>query len=765
MRTLKDIFILIATSLSCSYVSAQIAVGEWRTHLPYQTANIVMLTDSKVFCSSTGGLFTYGLSDKSLEKLSKTDGLADNGVVAMNWSENDQIAVFAYGNANLDIFRNNRFINIPDIMKKQVPGDKSVYNITFLDGKAYLSCGFGIVLLDLDKLEISETFIIGDDGVKLKVNQVVSDGTYLYAATDRGIRRAEAENPFLIDYNSWDLMENLPDPNGIYSAAAFFNGRLFVVYRDLTESYRIFYLENGSWGEMEQLSGTECNELRVAGEYLLLTGEEGVRLMSRDFIIVRHFQDGKPRSATIDSDGVIWIADNVRGLIRVGAEGQSTSIRPNGAYSVNAYDMKSAGGKLYAVMGGVTTNWNNLGKDGVLQIFSDQRWSFQKDHGIRDLIVLAPDPEDTERIFAATWGYGLVEYREGVLQTVYKDENSTLESILPGKNFYRLGGLAFDSDNNLWISNTGVTEPISVLKRDGTWLSFRVNGILSDYNALGDLLITVDGHLWGILPRGRGLFALNFNGTIENEEDDQYELVSVVDKNGRVITNEVYAFAEDHNGNIWLGTNQGILVMYSPGNLFSDGTAFAQVILVRRNDGTENADPLLETQKITDIEIDGSNRKWIGTATGGAFLVSEDGQEQLYHFNTGNSPILSNNITDICVDGKSGEVFFGTDKGIISFRGEATTGAANYNNVKVFPNPVRETYDGPIAISGLVAETTVKITDIGGNLVNEIKSNGGQAIWDGNDFNGNRVATGVYLVFLANSDATAAHVTKILFIH
>jgi hypothetical protein len=232
-----------------------------------------------------------------------------------------------------------------------------------------------------------------------------------------------------------------------------------------------------------------------------------------------------------------------------------------------------------------------------------------------------------------------------------------------------------------------------------------------------------------------------------------------------VITNDVYSFAEDLNGNLWLGTNQGILVMYSPGRLFTDGTVIAQEILVPRNDGTDYADPLLETQKITDIEVDGSNRKWIGTAAGGAFLVSENGQEQIYHFNTGNSPILSNSIIDICVDGKTGEVFFGTDKGIISFRGEATSGASNYANVRVFPNPVRETYDGPIAISGLVAETTVKITDIGGNLVNEIRSLGGQAIWDGTDFNGNRVATGVYLVFLANRGATAAHVTKILFIH
>ena len=130
-----------------------------------------------------------------------------------------------------------------------------------------------------------------------------------------------------------------------------------------------------------------------------------------------------------------------------------------------------------------------------------------------------------------------------------------------------------------------------------------------------------------------------------------------------------------------------------------------------------------------------------------------------------NSPLLSDNIIDICVDGVSGEVFFGTDKGIISFKGEAMSGSSLYNNVLVYPNPVRETFEGPVAIKGLVANTNVKITDIGGNLVFETESLGGQAIWDGKNFRGERVATGVYMIYLASPDGSFSHVTKLLFIH
>jgi len=266
LRAKKHTLLLLLPFLFNSYLLAQLAVGEWRTHLPYQSANIVMVTEERVFCSSTGGLFYYGRVDNSLETMSKTDGLSDNGVVAMSWSENDQLALLAYGNANLDIIRENRIINIPDIMKKQVPGDKSINDIAFINGKAYLSCGFGIVVLDLGRLEISDTYYIGDNGNSLNINQIASDGTILYAATETGIRKAELANPFLIDFNSWELVTDLSNPNGSFSEAAFFNGRIFVVYDEPSGGNRIYY-HDGTWNEISQLAGIECNELRPTGDY------------------------------------------------------------------------------------------------------------------------------------------------------------------------------------------------------------------------------------------------------------------------------------------------------------------------------------------------------------------------------------------------------------------------------------------------------------------------------------------------------------------
>jgi ligand-binding sensor domain-containing protein len=282
---------------------------------------------------------------------------------------------------------------------------------------------------------------------------------------------------------------------------------------------------------------------------------------------------------------------------------------------------------------------------------------------------------------------------------------------------------------------------------------------------LSKILVTQSGHKWVIVARGNGLFAMDDGTTIDETSDDIYKKVSVVDKFGKVITNDVRSFAEDYSGNLWLGTNQGILVMYGPYRLFTEGSVYAQEILIPRNDGTGLADPLLGTQVVTAIEVDGANRKWLGTSGGGAYLVSEDGLEQVAHFTANNSPLLSGTINDICVDGVTGEVFFGTDKGIISYKGDALEGFDNYSQVVVYPNPVRENYEGPVAIKGLVESTNVKIMDVGGNLVYETESMGGQALWDGTNFRGERVATGVYMIYLSNSDGSLSHVTKLLFIH
>jgi len=744
-------------------LAGQIGMGQWRTHLPYQYAFLVETTDDRVFCSTTGGLFYYNLEDFLVEKISKVDGLSDNGVSAMRWNSELETLILAYENSNLDIIRNGIVMNIPDIMKKQITGDKSIYDIYYIENNAYLSTGFGIVVVNLEKDEISETYLIGDNGQSLKVNQITSDGTYLFAATDKGIRKGLLSDPFLVDYNAWDLVTDIPGSSGAFGSIAFFKDYLFTSSDDPAEEQdQVYYSSGSGWSTYPYFTGTLCYELLNQGEFLSLVDDTAVHLINDDFLVVQELFSSRPRSASLDPQGDLWLADYGLGL-KTNQGGGTWSIRPNGPYSTSVFDMESSEGILQAVVGGITSSWNNLWMTANLETFKDEEWSWTHSWEDRDLITLAIDPDDPFHVYTGSWGSGLLEYR-GKDISRYNESNSSLQTIIPGP-YVRIGGVALDPQGNLWMTNSNVSEPISVLKPDGTWKSFRVDNLISSYSALGDILVSSAGNKWVIIPRGNGLFAMDDNMTIDDASDDIYEKVSVVDKYGKVITNDVYSFAQDHDGNLWLGTNQGVLVMYSPYRLFVDGSIYAQEILIPRDDGSGYADPLLGTQVVTAIEVDGANRKWLGTSGGGVYLVSADGLEELEQFNANNSPLLSDVITDICVDGHTGEVFFGTDKGIISYKGDALQGVTAYDNVVVYPNPVRETYEGPVAIKGLVENTTVKITDMGGNLVFETESLGGQAIWDGTNFNGERVATGVYMIYLSSADGEFSHVTKLLFIH
>ncbi|HKK62441.1 MAG TPA: two-component regulator propeller domain-containing protein, partial [Bacteroidales bacterium] len=570
-KAIRQSFIItILLFLSTSGADAQVAIGEWRTHLSYNLGNLVMVTNEKVYCSTTGGLFYYNTSDNSINLLSKTEGLSDNGVDAMSWNTEKQLALLAYKNANLDLISGNEIINIPDIMKKQLPGDKTIYDVYFNGGKAYLSCGFGIVVVDIERFEISETYLIGENGDRLKVNQVTSDGDYLYAATDMGIRRADMSGNFLMDFNSWELVTGMPDSDGIFGSIVYYNNRLFAVYKDpLGEQDRIYYYD-GSWVLYRDFPGSVCDEVRISGGNLLFTGEEGVEMMNTSFRFVDSYTGGNPRSASLGADGTLWIADNGRGLVKYDGVEEAT-IKPNGPLRSLAFDMASSDGILYAVSGGVTTTYNNIFRNASVHRFKDKLWNTKINYDYNDLITMAIDPSDPGHFFAGSWGYGLFEYRDWELEMVYDETNSSLQNVDRTGNIIRIGGVAYDQESNLWMTNTGVSAPISVLKADGTWKNFKFDGLLSSYPALGEVVVTRDNHIWGIINKGGGLFAMDHNGTIDNEEDDIYTLVSVEDENGNVITNDIYSMAEDQNGSLWLGTGQGILVFYSPSLLFENG--------------------------------------------------------------------------------------------------------------------------------------------------------------------------------------------------
>ncbi len=760
----------IVICLTCCFcqVAGQVPVGAWRDHLSYSRATHVAVSGNKVYSAAGGGMIVHNKDDNSIEKLSKVHGLNDVDISSIEWSDENQLLIVGYASGNLDIINDNKIINLSDILRSTVPGSKSIYNIMVIGHRAYLSCSFGVVVADLERNEISDTYFLGDGGIRLAVNDMAFDGTFLYAATSSGLYRADIDAPNLLDFSFWEKLDFLPGANALFSSLAWFDGRLYAVQMTGSGNYVSYRIDTGNeyWEYFTPPSG-DWLKLDVSGNYLTVVRQSEAEIFGPGPSSVRKIDDYglwglAIRDIEVSDDRRVWIADRIHGLVRVSGESYDI-LTPSGPWSNRIFSISSYPGRTYFAAGGRDAAFGNLWQNGEYSIFREGSWSSRLNYDIRDVLYVREDPDDPETQFLATWGYGLIEYRKGEFHKRHAEDNSSLSSIIPGDNFVRIGGMAYDDDNNLWLTNAGVPNPVSVRKANGEWLSFPYGGIIN-HDHIGELIINQHGNKWALLPRGGGVFVFDNKQNIDETSDDLTRKFSITDEDGDLISNEVFSIAEDSNGFIWIGTNRGVVVYYNPHRVFSDDNFFARRIVVSGS-REDDLGYLLNNETVTAIAIDGADRKWFGTEKSGVFLISADGKQEIHHFTRQNSPLLSNNIIDISIEPSTGEVFFGTSAGVVSFRSDATAPHNAFDDVYVFPNPVREDYNGPVTVTGLVKDSIVKITDISGNLVYETESLGGQAVWDGRNSRGQRVQTGIYLVFISTADGLETHVTKLMFIH
>jgi len=419
-------------------------------------------------------------------------------------------------------------------------------------------------------------------------------------------------------------------------------------------------------------------------------------------------------------------------------------------------------------MGGATWHREAFNKNG-LYTYKNNEWkninayAFPETSTFQDYMRVVVDPFDSKRVYATSYGKGVVEYYDDQFVAFYDTTNSTLEDLPGSGGNIRVTGLQIDRNTQtLWVAGSGTNNLLFAKDKQGAWYAFKFAGVGSV--TLSDIAIDNSGQKWVVAPRGVGVVVLNDNGTLGTSTDDQTIKLTQNAGNGNLASNDVLCIEADLDGEIWVGTNNGISVFYSPESVFSGGNFDSQQILVEQDGYVQY---LLENEIVNVIAVDGANRKWVGTASAGVFLLSDDGTQEIHHFTTENSPLFSNQITSLGVDHLSGEVFIGTDKGIVSYKGTATWGVQEFasDEVYAYPNPVEPDYEGPIAIKGLVRDADVKIADAAGNVVFATTAEGGQAIWDGNKLTGERAKSGVYLVFASNEDGKETFVTKILFIN
>ncbi len=736
---------------------------------------LVLGQPDEVIGLSQNGIVIFNSNDQSFQKINKTNGLNDVGPTAAAFISDENTIVVGYQNGNIDILTSTQTINVPDFKLSNIIGNKAIHHIDIQDNLAYLSTGIGLLVLDLVEFEIKNTALLGDNGIAEEVLFSCQNGDLMYAVGPNKIVSIAKTNPFLANFQNWDNVFNAGNTQ-IISATGCGQYLYFIAQEQNT-----FTLWKGdlSLNNFEPLSTINtnsaprsiwCNETRVTvsieSKYYIFntSGEIVLEDNQNDWLFL------SPQHVIIDSKGTVWIGNQILGLGSRNVDGLERIHTPAGPNTNTMRKVNPYNHEVWIATGNVFPWWGNTYTYCFQSAYIQNNWineSFGNGantfgNGVFDVLDVAVDPTNNQRVLFGSWEEGLIERQPDGKINIFNSatsNNPLASSIDTSNNWTAVGSVQFDLEGNAWIGNSFSENPVVVYTNDKKFIDFNFSPIVGKADIIEQVFHSQAGYVYAII-RGKGVLAFNYNGTIENKDDDVYKLLVDKEGLGGLPTKDVYSIAEDLDGNIWLGTIKGVAIFYNQESIFSEDNFDAEQILITQ-DG--NVQILLETEAINNIEIDGGNNKWIATQNNGVYRFSPDGLTQLGHYTKDNTPLPSNNVYDIGINQANGQIFFATDRGLIAYTGDATNFDNKMEKVFAYPNPVPSDFQGLIAIQGLAYNSQVRITDMTGKLLFSDKSEGGRCVWNGKDAEGNRPAAGVYIIMAGDSQGDVKNVCKIAF--
>jgi sugar lactone lactonase YvrE len=758
---------------------SQVGPYSWQDHLSFNSANSVAKLGGYIYGSNYNGLIKVHFNERETERKNKINGLSDVGIRLVRANNALGKLMIVYDNSNIDILdQEDKVYNYPDLKLKTLSGKKIVNEVCFKDHFAYLACGFGIVLFDMNKMEVKDTYVIGPGGNNLEVYQVALSDSIIYAATPIGLYKANYKTSILNNFNNWTLAAGLPA--GPYCGVINTQGKILAAYspfkldQTITTKDTLYKFSNNTWSRWVPFPSPIRKLGYVNGEIFSIFGLFGPQMwnfQTESFL----FDISSFNGASVNVKDIVfdfdktdvrsfWLADEFNGLYQTYGYHpfhKQNLIAINGTNknyvsNIDVLDGKVAVSPSYPDEGGGT----NYMQEGI-NLMKDGEWRYfvRKDLNntpILDINRVLFDRKDKTRLWASSWFNGLLEFKDEQLVGVYNSSNTTMGEAYPGAS--RCSGLSMDEDGNLWMANSDNKKYLSCRRTDGSFVTLTFDA--SRFTR--KVLVDKNNYVWAIHERDQGLTVYKNVNFAPAQLNVNYKILTKDVGNGNLESNSVFSIAEDKDGKIWVGTSAGLRVFYNPTNIFTNANFDAQPIKIVQ-DG--NVELLLDKEIVSAICVDGANNKWVGTQSGGLYCFSPDGLKELYHFTTENSPLYSNTIIDINYDKVTGDVFIGTVLGLQSFRSPIIEGDETYKNVYAFPNPVKPGYNGNVFVRGLVDNSVVKITDESGNLVWETKSQGGQIQWPVKNLSGNRAATGVYVIYAATTTGELKTLTKVLVVN
>ena len=774
--------LLLVFSLLALVARAQgVAYGDWQLHLPANHPLTLADAGDRLYVADESSFYYYDKTLNTTQRLSWREGLSDVGVSAVAYDSASRQVIVAYRNGNLDLLRPDGSVkNLTDILRKNVQ-TKNITQIQTYNGLAYLAGNLGVIVVDLARLEVRDTYSnIGPGGQAVTAYGTAVVHDTIYVSTTAGILRGRISSAVnLLNYQSWT--KEVPNPAGPGDNLA-----QLLVYRGhvyAQGSYRGVYCLSGvgtarAWRGLSGSYGNVARRLRTSPQGLLAAfeGSDLLRITAPtgavSAVLPKAATGDYVRDMVREADGTTYIASYDRGLLRF-ASGQTTNpevIRPNAPATALDYGLLADAATNSVVVfsggyGGDSGLQAGL-KEGFYEYHAGQWTNYTKATypsaadfpNLLDMSHGTRTPDGT--LYVASYGNGLLQWQGPGKFRQFTAGQVGVPIRIPAEangntDYARVPDVAADpSGNYLWITNRHQRAQISGLLRyrpaTDTWTTARW---FSGSENLDRVVVDNYGNPWVTQSRKGGAGVAMYD-TLTNQGINF----------GTATTSDlVYGIARDRTGSIWIGTGDGVSYYSDPSlaiNALATNTAvpgFAKPY-VRRGTGKDY--PTLYNTVVRCIAVDGANRKWFGTPSG-LWLFSPNADEALLHFTTDNSPLPSNSIVDVAVNDKTGEVFVATDGGVVSYQGSASITEGEPSCAEVYPNPVLPDFAGQVGIRGLVNNAYVKITDVAGHLVYSTRAAGGTVTWDLNDAQGRRVRSGVYLVLTSDADGKNACVSKV----
>ncbi|MDX1685209.1 MAG: hypothetical protein R3275_08225 [Saprospiraceae bacterium] len=776
---MKTIFTVILGLFACVTIGqTNLAIGEWEVHIPYKFGLSVTQSPNYVYYSTDLGLMRLSKEDRqTTEFITTIDGLSQAERSVIKYHPSSRTLVVAYETGIIDLLTSSGVTTMTDISNfDNFPIDKTPNHIYDDFDAVILSGNFGMSRIDVENQKVLwTTFTLGN-----AVHALSRVYNIYFAATDDGLYSIPIEGQ-TENFQAWEKLGATHGlPEGVsFGAATRWENRLYVgageslymlndsIYLEDSvfqfeeifklEDFDLVHLSSESWNLLATYyCPDQCNAQVIGFSGDSDTTSSQPECTSRTLETIQ------------DGDGWVYYADQFNGYRLSHGNGNACVIHnPNSPFSSNINEIAVGRDEVVIASGGTVNGFfYSFRNDGFFILNEDGRWSARnlfnvdtlKERDLKNFHRVKIHPITGDQYHGTYWN-GIVVYHQDGTYTFYTEENSALRKKDDMDPRERVIGMEFDQEANLWVATFLAPEhDLAVLRNDGTWKGFDPPNFGSGPN---EVAVDSNGYKWITMTgdASRGVYVFD-EGDMDDDLDDRYQLIT--QNNSELPSNMAICVTVDLDGDVWVGTNEGAVVFACGENLF-EGECRGNRPKVLQDTILAL---LLETEEVRSIAVDGANRKWFGT-NNGVFVQSPSGEEQVLAFNTDNSPLLSNVINDIAIDRREGIVYIGTDKGLCVYRTEATLGGAVHaREVYAYPNPVRPGYEGPIAIKGLPRDADVKITDVSGTLIYETTALGGQAIWDGRDYNGVKAKSGVYLVFTTSDsgsfDTPEGLVTKVL---